>query len=95
MNYKKIVVPAALALATTSAFAAGEDDFDDVFQLLTQWSQGSLGKLVSLASVIVGVGIGIVKQSIMAAVIGIAMAMVVQYAPSVIGNIVSGPGSTP
>lgn len=94
MNYKKVAVPALLAVGATSAFAAGaEDDFGDVLTLLTDWSQGSLGKLVSLAAVIVGVGIGIVRQSIMAAVIGIAMAVVVQYAPTIIGNIVTGSGS--
>ena len=90
MKYTKVVPVAALALGATAAFAASENDFNDVFQLLSDWSQGSLGKLVSLAAVIVGVGIGIVRQSIMAAVIGIAMAVVVQYAPTIISSIVSG-----
>ena len=90
MKYTKVVPVAALALGATAAFAASENDFNDVFQLLSDWSQGSLGKLVSLAAVIVGVGIGIVRQSIMAAVIGIAMAVVVQYAPTIITSIVSG-----
>ena len=90
MKYTKVLPVAALGLGATAAFAAGESDFNDVFQLLSDWSQGSLGKLVSLAAVIVGVGIGIVRQSIMAAVIGIAMAVVVQYAPTIITSIVSG-----
>lgn len=93
MKYKKLVPVAVLGLSATSAFAGSDADFEDVFQLLSDWSQGSLGKLVSLAAVIVGVGIGIVKQSIMAAVIGIAMAVVVQYAPTIIGSIVSGSGT--
>lgn len=93
MKYKKLLPVAVLAAGATSAFAASDSDFEEVFQLLADWSQGSLGKLVSLAAVIVGVGIGIVRQSIMAAVIGIAMAVVVQYAPTIIGNIVSGGGT--
>lgn len=93
MKYKKFVPVAVMVLSASSAFAASDADFADVFQLLSDWSQGSLGKLVSLAAVMVGVGIGIVRQSIMAAVIGIAMAVVVQYAPTIISSIVSGSGT--
>ena len=80
---------ALLALAITTVHAGTDTTFDSVVTLVTDWAQGSLGKLLSIAAFIVGMGIGLIRQSVMAVVIGIAFALVMFYGPTIIGNIIT------
>lgn len=72
-----------VATAATSASA----DFDTIVTLLKDWSEGSLGKVLALAMFIVGIAAGIVRQSVMAAVAGVAGALVLAYGPTIIDSI--------
>ena len=56
------------------------------------WATGTLGKIIALAALIVGIGFGLVRQSVIAAVIGISMALVLNFGPSVISNILTATG---
>ena len=58
-----------------------------VVTLLTNWSQGTLGRTLALGMFIVGIAAGIMRQSIMAAVAGVAGALVMNYGPNVIDSI--------
>jgi conjugal transfer pilus assembly protein TraA len=72
------------------AFAGTDgDDFADIYTKLQQWSQGSLGKVVSLGMFLVGLSIGVIQQSIIAVVIGISGAMALYYGPNIISSVVS------
>ena len=77
------VAAAGVAFATTST----DTDFASVVTLLTNWSQGTLGRTLALGMFVVGIAAGIVKQSVMAAVAGIAGALVMNYGPTVIDSI--------
>ncbi len=77
------VAVAGAALATTST----DTDFSSVVTLLTNWSQGTLGRVIALSMFVVGIAAGIVRQSVMAAVAGIAGALVMNYGPTVIDSI--------
>ena len=55
--------------------------------LLTGWSQGTLGRTLALGMFVVGIAAGIVRQSVMAAVAGIAGALVLNYGPTVIDSV--------
>lgn len=83
---------AVLMLMAVRAYAAdgqgGGEEFNDVWELLAGWSQGVLGRIIALGAVIVGIGFGLVRQSVIAAAVGIAMALVLQFAPTVIENII-------
>lgn len=83
---------AVLMLMAVRAYAAdgqgGGEEFNDVWELLAGWSQGVLGRIIALGAVIVGIGFGLVRQSVIAAAVGIAMALVLQFAPTVIKNII-------
>lgn len=89
MNFRKAVPALVLGLVATSAFAANSVDttFQQVFDMLKDWLEGSLGKTIAIAALSVGLGIGIVKQSILAVVIGISMALSLALGPGVIAGV--------
>jgi len=74
---------ASVAIATTST----DTDFTAVVTLLTNWSQGTLGRTLALGMFVVGIAAGIIRQSVMAAVAGVAGALVLNYGPGVIDGI--------
>ena len=85
------VATAAVLLSATDAMAGtGGTEFDDIYNLLVGWTQGTLGKIISLGMFMVGLAAGIVNQSIVAVVIGIGGALALYYAPTVISNVVAG-----
>jgi len=70
---------------------AGTDDtqFQEIYSTLTSWSTGYLGKVISIGAFLVGVAMGIVRQSITAVVTGLGTALAVSYSPTVIDTIVT------
>lgn len=83
---KTFVTAAVLVAASGVALAGGDLTFDLISGQLTEWAQGSLGKVVAIAMFIVGLGAGIVKQSVMAIVAGIGAAIILNYGPGVING---------
>lgn len=78
-----IVCVAALA-ATAVVAGTGGDEFSSVYDTLVEWTQGTLGRIISIAMILVGLVAGVVRQSIMALVIGLAGGMGLYNAPTVI-----------
>ncbi len=89
MSKKNLIIGAMVLAAGAAAFAttSTDTDFASVVTLLTNWSQGTLGRTLSLGMFVVGIAAGVVKQSVMAAVAGIAGALVLNYGPTVIDSI--------
>lgn len=70
------------------AFAAnGDTDFQDLYTMLQNWSQGTLGRSIALMFLLVGLGVGVIRGSIMGAVGCIAAAMALFIGPQIIDNI--------
>lgn len=93
-NLKKLgtfAVMAAPAVVVTGAALAGTGgtEFDTIVTQVTDWLEGGLGKVLALAALAVGLGIGVVQQSVMAVVVGIGMAIAVFYGPGVLTGIIS------
>lgn len=84
-----LFVGAAAAYAGVGGTAPGGSEFSDIWDLIQGWSQGILGRIIALGALIVGIAFGLVRQSVVAAVIGISMAIVLQYGPDVIEGIVT------
>ena len=80
---------AMAAYAGGGGTTPGGSEFDDIWTLIQGWSQGVLGRIIALGALIVGIAFGLVRQSVVAAVIGISMAIVLQYGPDVIEGIVT------
>lgn len=90
---KKILIPLVAvpcALAASQAMAgAGGTEFTQVHDQISGWANGTLGKTMGIAGLLVGLGVGVIKQSVMAAVVGVSMALVAGFGPSVIDGVIT------
>ena len=85
-----LALPFLLAVVATGTVMAGTDTtFDSIYTTVEAWAEGSLGKLFAVSAFIIGMGIGLVKQSAMAIVLGLAFALIMFYGPGIIANIVT------
>lgn len=73
------------ALAATSS----DTTFSSIYDTLKSWAEGTLGKVVAISMFMVGLAAGIVRQSVMAVVAGLAAALVMAYGPGVIEGMFS------
>ena len=94
MNYKnvakKYAAPMALALVVAGSATAGTDTtFDSIYNQIRGWAEGSLGKLLAVGAFLIGMGMGIVRQSAMAVVLGLVFALIFAFGPGIIDNIVT------
>ncbi len=85
------VIAVLLALLISDSAFAGDQgsEFDDVWNTLLGWAQGTLGKIIALSMMLVGIIAGVARQSIMAFAMGIAAGLGLFYAPGVINGVVS------
>ena len=79
MNFKsigKVALACGLFAGAAAVYAGvggttpGGSEFDDIWTLIQGWSQGVLGRIIALGALIVGIAFGLVRQSVVAAVIG-------------------------
>ena len=83
------VITMSLVWAQAVYAGSGGTEFTDIYSTLTGWSQGYLGKTIAIGAFITGMGIGIVRQSLMAIALGVGAGMAVQYTPSIIDSMVT------
>lgn len=67
----------------------GGDAFSDVWDTLKEWTQGTLGRIVAGAMVLVGIVGGIARQSLMAFALGIGGGMGLYNTPTVVESVLS------
>ncbi|WP_247887339.1 TraA family conjugative transfer protein [Azospirillum sp. SYSU D00513] len=79
-----------LVFTVSDAFAGtGGTAFDDVWLTLTDWTQGTLGRIIAGSMVVVGLVSGIARQSLMAFGLGIGGGMGLYNTPDVIETIMT------
>lgn len=84
------LIAACLLIAPGVSFAGtGGTEFNGAYTTITSWLQGDLGRLIAAALLVVGLVMGVVRQSIMAAVPAIACGLVATVAPTIIGAVVT------
>lgn len=90
MNPVLMMVAAMLALfgGVVTAGTTGVE-FQSFFQLMLDWTTGYLGKAIALAAFLFGAGIGMAKQNVVPAIIGIAFAIVFTVGPNVINGMMT------
>lgn len=77
-------------ILSESAYAGtGGKAFDDVWETLVAWTQGTFGRIVAGAIILVGIVAGVARQSLMAFAVGIAGGMGLYNIPGIIETIVS------
>ena len=79
-----VLLALALMIPLMAMAGTGGNEFDDFYNQISGWANGTLGKTLGVAALIVGLGIGVVSQSVMAAAVGIAVALVAGLGPNVI-----------
>ncbi|EOX4351422.1 TPA: TraA family conjugative transfer protein [Vibrio cholerae] len=79
----------ALMISEPSFAGTGGDAFTDVWGTLKDWTQGTLGRIVAGAMVLVGIVGGIARQSLMAFALGIGGGMGLYNTPTVVESVMS------
>jgi conjugal transfer pilus assembly protein TraA len=79
-----------LMLAATTALAGtGGDNFDSVWIQLTDWMQGTLGRIIIGLMILAGIGAGVLRQSLMPFITGVGGGVGLYAAPDVIESIMT------
>lgn len=78
-----IVTLPSMALAAS----ADGDMLANVYDTLVTWTEGAVGKVITLGFMIVGTVAGVIRQSIMAFAVGIAAGLGIYNADSIISVI--------
>lgn len=86
------VMVAIVAVAPTTALAGAianpaDQDFSEIWDVMVEWTQGILGRIIALTMILVGIVMGVARQSIMAFVMGPVAGMGLFYAPDIIDGI--------
>jgi len=84
-----LMVLAAAVFSGQAMAGAGGTEFTPVHDQIAGWMNGTLGKALAVSALLVGLGIGVIKQSVMAAAVGVAMALVAGFGPSVIDGVIT------
>lgn len=69
-------------------------EFDSIWNRIAAWTQGSLGRVIAGAFILVGIVGGVAKQSIMSFAIGISAGLGLIYAPGILASLFTADGST-
>lgn len=84
-----VLAIASVVLPDVSMAGTGGAEFNSAYTTITAWLQGDLGRLIAASLLVVGLVMGVVRQSIMAAVPAIACGLVATVAPTIIGAVVT------
>ena len=72
-------------LQAQAAWAASDgSEFQGLYELVSQWSTGFLGKTIAVAFLLVGLGMGVIRGSVMAVVAAIAAAAALILLPGIV-----------
>lgn len=71
-------------LSTQTAWAATGEEFKDLYDLIHGWASGYLGQAIALAFLLVGLGMGLIRGSVVAAVTCIGASVSLVMLPTIV-----------
>ena len=86
-----VIATAAVAtVAGVQVALAGTNgtEFQDIWNMLVEWSQGYLGKVIALGMIMYGLGAGLVQQNLKGCIVGLGGGLILFYGPAVIDDVV-------
>jgi len=95
MHYSKkqaaqtVLLVVAMTGASMALAGTGGDTFDSVWITLTDWMQGTLGRILIGLMILTGIGAGVLRQSLMPFVTGVGGGVGLYAAPDVIESIMT------
>lgn len=95
VKVKRMAAAFAVALVALVLFALPEfahagnlgTEFDPIWDKLEGWVQGTLGRVIALIMIVVGITFGVRQQNIMAFVMGPAAGIGLYYSPTIITSL--------
>ncbi|WP_336107905.1 TraA family conjugative transfer protein [Thalassospira sp. CH_XMU1420-2] len=85
-----LAAAAAVCLYQSPALAGtGGSEFDALLQMVTDWSEGTLGKVIAIVGLMMGLGYTAIGGGARGAIGGVIAAAGFSYGPDVIDGIVS------
>ncbi len=89
MGAALFAVAVMVLLVPHFAMAGADTTFDPIWQTVASWIQGSLGRMVAGAFVIIGLVYGAARQSVMGFATGTGAGIGLASSPNIIDNMVS------
>lgn len=87
----KVMTAAGLMLAANNAMAAQTGtEFQGIATKIQGWTEGYLGLTLALAAFLIGLAVGLVKQTVLPAIIGIGVALFAVFGPGIIASFFTG-----
>lgn len=83
-----IIVVALLAWSMAAIAGTGGTEFQAAYDQISDFTQGFLGKLLTLLMILVGLIMGIARQSIVTLVVGVGMGIALVNAPNIVNVLV-------
>lgn len=83
------IVALSFVLSEAAYAGTGGSEFEGIWDTLEAWVEGTLGRIIAGAFVLVGIIGGIARQSIMAFAIGVGSGMGLANSPAIIEAIVT------
>lgn len=84
-----LVAIVGYAFASSGNASTGGAEFTDLYNLVLGWTEGVLGKTIAVAAFLIGMIMGVAKQSIWAFAIGCLFAASLAFGPGIIEGIFS------
>lgn len=89
LMYLPLVVFGLFIVASNVYAGTGGTEFQQLYDMLTGWTNGVLGKTIALACFLVGMGFSIVQQSLIPVAVGIGAAAALAYTPSIVDTVIT------
>jgi conjugal transfer pilus assembly protein TraA len=90
LGFGALALAGLLLVAPGTVLAgAGGTELQGAYDMLTGWMTGILGRIIAITFIVVGLVAGVMRQSIMGFVVGIAAGLGVFVAPDIIDSIVT------
>lgn len=87
---RALVIAAVLvSLRAAAAYAGNDITFDELNDLIANWTKGSLGKALALIALVLGIGVAAARQSFGALFGGVGVAAAASIGPGVIDQVIS------
>lgn len=88
-KYLPLAVMALFIIASNVYAGTGGTEFQALYDMLTGWTTGLLGKTIALGAFLVGMGFSVVQQSLVPVAIGIGAAAALAYTPDVLDSVIT------
>ena len=81
-----------LTVEPVHAAATGGSEFKSLYELVSGWARGYLGRTIAVVFLLVGLGTGLIRGSVIAAVTALGAAVALLMLPTIVDSLFNGAG---